>query len=136
MSSILLDLYRSFCSIERVSVASLARCLILSHAVTRPCTVVPSSRILGFKGFSRSRSSNATKADDVLSKRIHTSQARDAYFTCLGAHGTRRALRILKREYEKACPASWVKHFDKKRDEENKLKQLLETRTDGAPAAS
>ena len=50
--------------------------------------------------------------------------------------GARRAARNLKKEYEKACPSSWVKHFDKKREEDNKLKRLLETRADAAAAAA
>ena len=66
-----------------------------------------------------------------------STQARDAYFACLDNNGAaRRTLRNLRREYEKACPASWVKHFDKKREEENKLKRLLETRADAANAAA
>ena len=63
-------------------------------------------------------------------------QARDAYFACLDNNGARRTVRNLRREYEKACPPSWVKHFDKKREEENKLKRLLETRADTAAASS
>lgn len=37
-------------------------------------------------------------------------------------------MRSLRKAYERACPASWVKHFDAKRDEEIKLRKLLETR--------
>jgi len=55
-------------------------------------------------------------------------QARDAYFACLDDNGARRTVRSLRKAYERACPASWVKHFDAKRDEEIKLRKLLETR--------
>lgn len=65
-----------------------------------------------------------------------STQARDAYFACLDNNGARRAVRHLRREYEKACPASWVKHFDKKREEDNKLKRLLETRADAVAATA
>lgn len=63
-------------------------------------------------------------------------QARDAYFACLDTNGARRTLRSLRKEYENACPSSWVKHFDKKREEDVKLKRLLETRAEHAAAAS
>ncbi len=43
-------------------------------------------------------------------------------------NGARRTVRSLRKAYERACPASWVKHFDAKRDEEIKLRKLLETR--------
>mmetsp|Transcript_14458 Transcript_14458/g.34874 ORF Transcript_14458/g.34874 Transcript_14458/m.34874 type:complete len:101 (+) Transcript_14458:243-545(+) len=56
--------------------------------------------------------------------------ARDAYFACLdatpSASAAKRVLRSLRGEYEAACPSSWVKHFDKKREEDNKLNKLLQ----------
>ena len=63
-------------------------------------------------------------------------QARDAYFACLDAGGARRAKRTLRKAYEKACPASWVKHFDAKREEDANLRRLLETRASSANASS
>lgn len=63
-------------------------------------------------------------------------QARDAYFACLDANAARRARRALRKAYEKACPPSWVKHFDKKREEDEKLRRLLETRDAASPAPS
>ena len=50
-------------------------------------------------------------------------QARDAYFACLDTQSAKRALKIQRKEYEAACPDSWVKHFDKKREEDFKLKK-------------
>jgi len=35
---------------------------------------------------------------------------------------------LSRKAYEKHCPTSWVKHFDAKRDEEIKLRKLLETK--------
>ncbi len=43
-------------------------------------------------------------------------------------NGAKRNARSLRKAYEKHCPTSWVKHFDAKRDEEIKLRKLLETK--------
>ena len=43
-------------------------------------------------------------------------------------NGAKRTARSLRKAYEKHCPTSWVKHFDAKRDEEIKLRKLLETK--------
>jgi hypothetical protein len=47
-------------------------------------------------------------------------QARDAYFACADASGERACWRV-RRAYAAACPAAWVKHFDKKREERSRV---------------
>jgi hypothetical protein len=66
----------------------------------------------------------------LVEERKKCYEARDAYFSCLGANGGRRHRRSLRGLYEKHCPPSWVKHFDKKREEDEKLRKLLEARSD------
>ena len=66
-------------------------------------------------------------------------QARDAYYECLdSAPGARRQARRLRKDYEAACPKSWVAHFDKKREEDDKFKKLLtvQTKPQSADAAA
>lgn len=78
----------------------------------------------------------AAPADPPTRRTPSHAQARDAYFACLDANAARRARRALRKAYEKACPPSWVKHFDKKREEDEKLRRLLETRDAASPAPS
>ena len=66
----------------------------------------------------------------LVEERKKCYEARDAYFSCLDANGGRRHRRSLRGLYEKHCPPSWVKHFDKKREEDEKLWKLLEARSD------
>ena len=54
----------------------------------------------------------------LVEERKKCYEARDAYFSCLDANGGRRQRRALRKLYEKHCPSSWVKHFDKKRAED------------------
>ena len=56
----------------------------------------------------------------LVEERKKCYEARDAYFSCLDANGGRRQRRALRKLYEKHCPSSWVKHFDKKRAEDEK----------------
>ena len=74
------------------------------------------------------RSSNRSRLFRVADHPRPPSQARDAYFACLDVNGAKRTARSLRKAYEKHCPTSWVKHFDAKRDEEIKLRKLLETK--------
>ena len=78
----------------------------------------------------------AARVDQPTHRPPSYAQARDAYFACLDANAARRTRRALRKAYEKACPPSWVKHFDKKREEDEKLRRLLETRDAATPAAS
>ena len=66
----------------------------------------------------------------LVEERKKCYEARDAYFSCLDANGGRRQRRALRKLYEKHCPSSGVKHFDKKREEDEKLRKLLEARSD------
>lgn len=66
----------------------------------------------------------------LVEERKKCYEARDAYFSCLDANSGRRQRRALRKLYEKHCPSSWVKHFDKKREEDEKLRKLLESRSD------
>ena len=62
--------------------------------------------------------------------------------------GPGRVFRLLRRQrrathearpskgVRESLPPSWVKHFDKKREEDEKLRRLLETRDAATPAAS
>mmetsp|Transcript_31677 Transcript_31677/g.79568 ORF Transcript_31677/g.79568 Transcript_31677/m.79568 type:complete len:87 (-) Transcript_31677:1024-1284(-) len=61
--------------------------------------------------------------------------ARDAYYSCLDEAGPKRAVKSALKEYKRACPGSWVKHFDDKRETELRVKIVLETRAAEATAA-
>jgi hypothetical protein len=66
----------------------------------------------------------------LVEERKKCYEARDAYFSCVDANGGRQQKRALRKLYEKHCPSSWVKHFDKKREEEDKLRKLLEAKSE------
>ncbi|KAK3870498.1 hypothetical protein Pcinc_024289 [Petrolisthes cinctipes] len=42
--------------------------------------------------------------------------ARDKYWQCLDNGGTEESCKELRSGYESLCSASWVKHFDRKRE--------------------
>ena len=51
-------------------------------------------------------------------------QARDAFFACADASGERACWRT-RRAFTAACPAAWVRHFDKKREERGRVADAL-----------
>jgi len=55
---------------------------------------------------------------------------RDKYFACLADNDKENnACKEVRKEFEKTCPAIWVIHFEKRREEKIRLKRILEERS-------
>ena len=52
-------------------------------------------------------------------------QARDAYYACVDSGGAFPCWRS-RRAFTAACPAAWVKHFDNKREERERVAKTLQ----------
>ncbi|OXU23878.1 hypothetical protein TSAR_010319 [Trichomalopsis sarcophagae] len=48
--------------------------------------------------------------------RLNCWHNRDQYWHCLDEKKSEDSCNSFRKEYEKFCPAQWVKHFDKKRE--------------------
>ena len=55
--------------------------------------------------------------------------ARDSYFQCIEGDPTGEKCGELMKSFEAACPARWVKYFDKKRIKDKRKEKIL---NDGA----
>ena len=55
-------------------------------------------------------------------------QARDAYYACADSTSAFPCWRA-RRAFAAACPAAWVKHFDKKRADKERVQQALQLLT-------
>lgn len=55
-------------------------------------------------------------------KRCHA--ARDAAYECEEKHPASECAELRKR-FEEECPSIWVRHFDRKRDQEAKMSRLM-----------
>jgi hypothetical protein len=55
-------------------------------------------------------------------------QARDAYYACADSTSAFPCWRA-RRAFAAACPAAWVKHFDKKRADKERVAQALQLLT-------
>ena len=66
--------------------------------------------------------SDGTDPSVLQASRVKCWAARDAYFACADAAGS---CWRLKRAYSAACPAAWVKHFDKGRADRERLAAVL-----------
>lgn len=52
-------------------------------------------------------------------------QARDAYYACADSGSALPCWRA-RRAFTSACPSAWVKHFDKKREERDRVAAALQ----------
>jgi hypothetical protein len=64
----------------------------------------------------------------VLLTRLRWAQARDAYYACADSTSAFPCWRA-RRAFAAACPSAWVKHFDKKRADKERVQQALQLLT-------
>jgi len=61
-------------------------------------------------------------------------KVRDEYFACVDANnGDASKCKKLKKAFEKGCPASWVTHFERKREELKKVQVYLNASPPNTP---